>query len=107
MMGVMGGNRGQVHFRLPECLVDINRRVPPRLTVIDAGRVLLRNGPSGGNLADVKVFGMAFASRTWWLPTSWRRSVSSVEARRGIPYPEGAGIRPGDLLPGADPAAGR
>jgi len=62
MMGVMGGNRGQVHFRLPECLVDINRRVPPRLTVIDAGRVLLRNGPSGGNLADVKVFGMAFAS---------------------------------------------
>jgi uncharacterized protein (DUF362 family) len=62
MMGVMGGNRGQVHFRLPECLVDINRRVPPRLTVIDAGRVLLRNGPSGGNLADVKVFGKAFAS---------------------------------------------
>jgi uncharacterized protein (DUF362 family) len=31
--------------------------------VIDAGRVLLRNGPSGGNLADVKSFGMAFASR--------------------------------------------
>ena len=62
MMGVMGGNRGQIHFRLPECLVDINRRVPPRLTVIDAGRVLLRNGPSGGNLADVKVFGKAFAS---------------------------------------------
>jgi uncharacterized protein (DUF362 family) len=62
MMGVMGGNRGQIHFRLPECLVDIHRRVPPHLTVIDAGRVLLRNGPSGGNLADVKVFGKAFAS---------------------------------------------
>jgi len=62
MMGVMGGNRGQIHFRLSECLVDIHRRVPPRLTVIDAGRVLLRNGPSGGNLADVKVFGRAFAS---------------------------------------------
>ncbi|MBP2673558.1 MAG: hypothetical protein H6Q84_398 [Deltaproteobacteria bacterium] len=62
MMGVMGGNRGQVHFRLPECLVDINRRIPSRLTVVDAGRVLLRNGPSGGNLDDVKGFGMAFAS---------------------------------------------
>jgi len=62
MMGVMGGNRGQIHFRLSECLVDIHRRVPPRLTVIDAGRVLLRNGPSGGNLADVKAFGKAFAS---------------------------------------------
>ncbi len=62
LMGVMGGNRGQIHFRLSECLVDINRRVPSRLTVIDAGRVLLRNGPSGGDLADVKEFGMAFAS---------------------------------------------
>jgi len=63
MMGIMGGNRGQIHYRLPECLVDIHRRVPVALTVIDAGRVLLRNGPSGGNLADVKSFGKAFASR--------------------------------------------
>ncbi len=62
LMGVMGGNRGQIHFRLPECLADVNRRVPSSLTVIDAGRVLLRNGPSGGNLADVKNFGVAFAS---------------------------------------------
>jgi len=63
MMGIMGGNRGQIHYRLSECLVDVHRRVPVALTVIDAGRVLLRNGPSGGNLADVKQFGMAFASR--------------------------------------------
>jgi uncharacterized protein (DUF362 family) len=62
MMGIMGGNRGQVHARLSECLVDIHRRVPVALTVVDAGRVLMRNGPSGGNLADVKVFGKAFAS---------------------------------------------
>ena len=62
MMGVMGGNRGQVHFRLPECLVDINRKVPTHLTVIDATRILLRNGPSGGNLADVKEVGKVFAS---------------------------------------------
>ena len=63
MMGVMGGNRGQIHYRLPECLVDIHRRLPVTLTVIDAGRVLMRNGPTGGNLADVKFFGKAFASR--------------------------------------------
>jgi uncharacterized protein (DUF362 family) len=63
MMGIMGGNRGQIHYRLAECLVDLHRRVPVALTVIDAGRVLLRNGPSGGNLADVKAFGKAFASR--------------------------------------------
>ncbi len=62
MMGVMGGNRGQIHFRLPECLVDLNRRVPARLTVIDATRILLRNGPSGGNLEDVRNAGKVFAS---------------------------------------------
>ena len=62
MMGVMGGNRGQIHFRLSECLVDINRRLPTRLTVIDANRILLRNGPSGGNLEDVRDLKKVFAS---------------------------------------------
>ena len=62
MMGVMGRNRGQIHFYLPECLADINRRIPSHLTVIDATRVLLRNGPSGGNLEDVKAVGKIFAS---------------------------------------------
>ncbi len=62
MMGVMGGNRGQLHFNLSDCLVDLQRRIPARLTVIDATRVLLRNGPSGGNLSDVKVFNTVFAS---------------------------------------------
>lgn len=62
LMGVMGGNRGQIHFRLSECLVDINRRIPAALTVIDANRILLRNGPSGGNLSDVETLGKVFAS---------------------------------------------
>jgi uncharacterized protein (DUF362 family) len=62
IMGIMGGNRGQIHFRLPESLVDVNRRVPSHLTVIDAGLVLVRNGPTGGNLADVEKFGAVFAS---------------------------------------------
>ncbi len=63
MMGVMGGNRGQIHFRLAECLVDVHRRLRTALTVIDATRVLMRNGPTGGNLADVKAFGAVLASR--------------------------------------------
>jgi uncharacterized protein (DUF362 family) len=62
MMGILGGNRGQLHVNLPDCLVDLQRRVPPRLTVVDATRVLLRNGPTGGNLADVKAFDTVFAS---------------------------------------------
>lgn len=62
MMGMMGGNRGQIHYNLPECLVDLNRRLHSSLTVIDATRVLMRNGPSGGNPADVRAPGIIFAS---------------------------------------------
>ncbi len=62
IMGVMGGNRGQIHQRLSECLADIHRRVRTHLTVIDATRVLVRNGPTGGNLADVQAFGAIVAS---------------------------------------------
>jgi uncharacterized protein (DUF362 family) len=62
MMGVMGGQRGSLHFNLSECLVDLQRRLPARLTVVDATRVLLRNGPSGGSLSDVKAFNTVFAS---------------------------------------------
>jgi uncharacterized protein (DUF362 family) len=61
-MGIMGGNRGQIHFNLSDCLVDLHRRVPTHLTVVDATRVLLRNGPSGGNLDDVRAAGKVFAS---------------------------------------------
>jgi len=62
MMGVMGGNRGQIHFRLSDCLSDIHRRLRTALTIIDATRVLVRNGPTGGNLSDVKAEGTIVAS---------------------------------------------
>jgi uncharacterized protein (DUF362 family) len=54
-MGIMGGSRMQVHQRLDESLVDLAGFVKPTLTVLDAVRILLRNGPQGGSLEDVKV----------------------------------------------------
>jgi len=53
-MGVMGENRGRIHQRLDETLVDIATVVKPCLTVLDAVRILTAHGPVGGNLADVK-----------------------------------------------------
>ncbi len=53
-MGVMGGVRFRVHQRLDESLVDLCRVVKPTLTVLDAVRILTANGPTGGDLADVK-----------------------------------------------------
>lgn len=53
-MGVLGGNRGQLHRKLDQNLADLATIIRPTLTVIDATRMLLRNGPQGGSLRDVK-----------------------------------------------------
>jgi uncharacterized protein (DUF362 family) len=53
-MGIMGGSRSQIHQRIDESLVDVSRAVRPALTILDAVRILTRNGPQGGNPADVK-----------------------------------------------------
>lgn len=53
-MGVIGGNRGFFHQDIQTCLADVTAFMKPRLCVLDAIRILTANGPSGGNLADVK-----------------------------------------------------
>ncbi len=55
LMGIMGGSRGQVHIDYPRKIVDLNTLVKPHLVVLDAYRALMRNGPTGGNLDDVKL----------------------------------------------------
>jgi uncharacterized protein (DUF362 family) len=51
--GILGGPRQRLHQQIHESLVDLADFMRPTLTLIDAFRVLLRNGPSGGNPADV------------------------------------------------------
>jgi uncharacterized protein (DUF362 family) len=50
--GILGGPRQRLHQRIHESLVDLADFMRPTLTLIDAYRVLLRNGPGGGNPAD-------------------------------------------------------
>lgn len=54
LMGVCGGNRAFIHSDIARKLVDLTDFIKPDLTVIDAYRVLVRNGPSGGSLEDVR-----------------------------------------------------
>jgi uncharacterized protein (DUF362 family) len=61
LMGVIK-DRGRLHIDLGNCLTDLNSRVHSTLTVIDAVRILTRNGPTGGNLADVKELDTVIAS---------------------------------------------
>jgi uncharacterized protein (DUF362 family) len=62
IMGVAGGNRGSLHQQQGDKLADLNLIVNPKLTIIDATRILLRKGPQGGNLADVKQLDTLLAS---------------------------------------------
>ena len=55
LMGIMGGVRGTIHQDFNEKIVDINSLVRPHLVVLDAYRMLTAHGPTGGDLADVRL----------------------------------------------------
>lgn len=55
LMGVMGGNRGSMHSGFDTKIVDVASEILPHLTIIDGYRILTANGPSGGNLSDVRL----------------------------------------------------
>jgi len=62
VMGVIGRNRATLHRNLPQALLDMNRVVRSHLTIVDASRVLVANGPQGGRLEDVRPFETVIAS---------------------------------------------
>ena len=53
--GLLGDNRGQMHQQIDQSIVDLASFCRPTLVVVDATRVLLRNGPTGGSLNDVAI----------------------------------------------------
>lgn len=56
-------DRAGFHARgLHQCIVDLNTVVRPHLTVVDATRILVANGPTGGSLDDVRVMNTIIAS---------------------------------------------
>jgi len=53
MLGVVR-DRPLMHASLNQKLVDLNQFLVPTLTIVDAVRILTANGPTGGNLEDVR-----------------------------------------------------
>jgi uncharacterized protein (DUF362 family) len=51
--GILGGERNRLHQQIHQSLVDLANFMLPTITLIDCYRVLLQNGPTGGNLEDV------------------------------------------------------
>lgn len=62
IMGVIGGTRGDIHRNINQNLVDINTVVKSDLTIIDATRIMISNGPAGGSPDFIKIKNKIIAS---------------------------------------------
>ncbi len=54
-LGAVGGARNQLHQGLDYAMIDLAKFFKPALTVLDAYRILVRNGPQGGRLSDTQL----------------------------------------------------
>ena len=61
LMGLIE-DRGSIHRNMGQRLADLSSLFRPALTVVDAVRILMDNGPTGGDLNDVKQTDMVIAS---------------------------------------------
>jgi uncharacterized protein (DUF362 family) len=61
MMGIAGGNRGDWHPDIHQRLADFATVTAVDLTIVDAYRILVAHGPTGGRLEDVRQEGMIVA----------------------------------------------
>ncbi|HEX3775510.1 MAG TPA: DUF362 domain-containing protein [Polyangiaceae bacterium] len=60
--GILGGRRNRLHQNIDVSIADLATFMRPTLTIVDATRVLLRNGPQGGNMDDAKDMHQVIAS---------------------------------------------
>ncbi len=83
LMGVLGGDRGNIHQNVDDKLADLSTFVKPKLTILDAYRILTNNGPTGGNPKDVRLTKTVIAGR----------NIASVDAYGTTLF----GLKPADL----------
>ena len=98
LMGLLA-SRGSLHANLRECLPDLVTLFKPTLTVVDAVRILTKNGPTGGSLDDVKKLDTVIASPDIVAADSYATSLFDLTPM-DIPYIKSAierGIGRGDL----------
>jgi uncharacterized protein (DUF362 family) len=84
-LGGVGGARNQLHQSLDRAVVDLTAFFKPRLTVLDAYRILVRNGPQGGRISDTELRKTVIAGTDPVAVDSYGASLFPVEPRE-LPY---------------------
>lgn len=91
--GILGGQRNRLHQQIHQSLADLANFMLPTLTIIDCYRILLRNGPTGGNLEDVAMKKTVVAGTDPVALDAWvAKSYWNLEADR-LPYLQMAAAR--------------
>ena len=55
LMGLLGGDRGLIHTDFHQKLADLYTGVRPQLNILDATRIMLRDGPTTASRANVRL----------------------------------------------------
>jgi uncharacterized protein (DUF362 family) len=91
LMGLIE-NRPEMHSSFRRRLPDIATVIAPELTVIDAVRILVAHGPTGGNLDDVRLTNTVIASHDMVAADTYATRLFDVKPQ-DIPYIEGGAER--------------
>jgi uncharacterized protein (DUF362 family) len=83
--GLVRDDRQLLHAGLAESIVGLSSLMRPTVTIVDATRVLLRNGPRGGNLGDVKNLDSLALSFDPVAVDAWAASELGVDPA-GVPH---------------------
>lgn len=83
--GLLGGRRNRLHQNIDVSIADLATFLQPTLTIVDATRVLLRNGPQGGNIADAKDMHTVIASVDQVAADAYSCQLIGVK-REDLPY---------------------
>jgi len=104
-MGLIGGSRGRLHQEIHPALVDLAAAFRPTLTVVDATRVMMRNGPTGGRLEDVAAVNAVAAGTDPVACDAWAARQLGLDPRDvgHLVLAEGRGL--GSLAAGAGAVA--
>lgn len=78
-MGLLGGRRGRLHQEIHVAVADLAAAFRPTLTVVDATRVMMRNGPTGGRLEDVAVVNAVAAGTDPVACDAWAARLLALE----------------------------
>lgn len=89
MLGVIT-NPGRLHSQMGQRVADLVSLIRPTLTVIDAYRILVENGPTGGDLNDVKQANTIIASPDIIAADTWAAGMFEYGGKKftgkGIAY---------------------